>query len=111
MFREEGRIAFDLFAPNATRLLATSSHLLSSLARRHPIIIVDEAQDTGQFAWQCVEMLAPHAQIVCPLTSNNKSSITCLALDQSGSQRFALHFIHSKSIWALRTIAAQILKY
>lgn len=65
LFREEGRIAFDLFAPNATRLLASSSHLLSSLARRHPIIIVDEAQDTGQFAWQCVEMLAPHTQIVC----------------------------------------------
>lgn len=65
LFHEEGRIAFDLFAPNATRLLATSSHLLSSLARRHPIIIVDEAQDTGQFAWQCIEMLAPQAQIVC----------------------------------------------
>ncbi len=65
LFREEGRIAFDLFAPNATRLLATSSYLLSSLARRHPIIIVDEAQDTGQFAWRCIELLAPHAQIVC----------------------------------------------
>lgn len=65
LFREEGRIAFDLFAPNATRLLATSSHLLSSIARRHPIIIVDEAQDTGQFAWQCIEMLAPHSQIIC----------------------------------------------
>tara|TARA_R110000850_G_scaffold258988_1_gene385789 strand:- start:8953 stop:10713 length:1761 start_codon:yes stop_codon:yes gene_type:complete len=65
LFHEEGRIAFDLFAPNATRLLATSSHLLSSLARRHPIIIVDEAQDTGQFAWQSVEMLAPHVQIIC----------------------------------------------
>jgi DNA helicase II / ATP-dependent DNA helicase PcrA len=65
LFREDGRIAFDLFAPNATRLLATSSHLLSSLARRHPIIIVDEAQDTGQFAWHCIELLAPHAQIIC----------------------------------------------
>lgn len=65
LFLEEGRIAFDLFAPNATRLLATSSHLLTSLARRHPIIIVDETQDTGQFAWQCIEMLAPHAQIIC----------------------------------------------
>lgn len=65
LFREEGRIAFDLFAPNATKLLATSSHLLSSLARQHPIIIVDEAQDTGQFAWQCIEMLAPQAQIIC----------------------------------------------
>lgn len=65
LFREEGRIAFDLFAPKATSLLATSSYLLSSLARRYPIIIVDEAQDTGRYAWQCIEMLAPHAQIVC----------------------------------------------
>jgi len=65
LFREEGRIAFDLFAPKATCLLTTSIHLLSSLARRHPIIIVDEAQDTGQSAWQCVEMLAQHTQIVC----------------------------------------------
>jgi DNA helicase-2/ATP-dependent DNA helicase PcrA len=65
LFREEGRIGFDLFAVNATQLLARSSHLLSSLARRHPIIIVDEAQDTGQFAWQCIQMLAPFAQIIC----------------------------------------------
>ena len=65
LFREEGRIAFDLFAPNATELLARSSHLLSSIAGRHPIIIVDEAQDTGQFAWQCIQMLAPHTQVLC----------------------------------------------
>ncbi|RYF59949.1 MAG: ATP-dependent helicase [Comamonadaceae bacterium] len=65
LFREEGRIAFDLFAPYATELLATSSHLLMSIARRHPIIIVDEAQDTGQFAWQCIQMLAPHTQVLC----------------------------------------------
>lgn len=65
LFREEGRIAFDLFAPNATELLARSSHLLSSIAGRHPIIIVDEAKDTGQFAWQCIQMLAPHTQVLC----------------------------------------------
>lgn len=65
LFREDGRIAFDLFAPNATQLLASSSLLVSSLARRHPIIIVDEAQDTGKFAWQCIELLAPHTQIIC----------------------------------------------
>lgn len=65
LFREEGRIAFDLFAPYATELLATSSHLLMSIARRHPIIIVDEAQDTGQFAWQCIQMLAPNTQVLC----------------------------------------------
>lgn len=65
LFREDGRIAFDLFSPNATELLARSSHLLTSIARRHPIIIVDEAQDTGQFAWQCIQMLAPHTQVIC----------------------------------------------
>lgn len=65
LFHEEGRVAFDLFAPKAIELLSKSSHLLSSLARRHPIVIVDEAQDTGQFAWRCVELLAPSAQIVC----------------------------------------------
>lgn len=65
LFHEEGRIAFDLFAANATRLLAASSHILSSIAERYPLIIVDEAQDTGQFAWQCIEMLSPHTQIIC----------------------------------------------
>jgi DNA helicase-2/ATP-dependent DNA helicase PcrA len=65
LFREEGRIAFDLFAPNAKELLNRSSHILASIARRHPIIIVDEAQDTGQYAWQCIQMLALHAQVLC----------------------------------------------
>jgi DNA helicase-2/ATP-dependent DNA helicase PcrA len=65
LFREEGRIAFDLFAPNATALLKRSSYILSLVARRHPIIIVDEAQDTGQFAWQCIQMLAPYTQVIC----------------------------------------------
>ncbi|KVQ46105.1 DNA helicase UvrD [Burkholderia cepacia] len=65
LFREEGRISFDLFAPKSIALLTRSSHLLSSIARRHPIIIVDEAQDTGQFAWQCIQMLAPHTQVIC----------------------------------------------
>lgn len=65
LFREDGRIAFDLFSSNATELLSRSSHLLGSIARRHPLIIVDEAQDTGQFAWQCIQMLAPLAQVIC----------------------------------------------
>lgn len=65
LFREEGRVAFDLFAPNATEILIRSSHLLTSMARRYPIIIVDEAQDTGHFAWQCIQMLAPHTQVIC----------------------------------------------
>ena len=65
LFRVDGRVAFDLFAQNVVRLLSLSKHLLSSLASRHPLIIVDEAQDTGDQAWQCIGMLAPYTQILC----------------------------------------------
>lgn len=65
MFREEGRIAFDLFAPNAVELLTRSQHLRRLTTQRHPLIIVDEAQDTDANAWRCIEILAPTAQIIC----------------------------------------------
>lgn len=65
MLREEGRIAFDLFAPNAVELLTRSQHVCRLITQRHPLIIVDEAQDTDANAWRCIEILAPSAQIVC----------------------------------------------
>lgn len=65
LFMEEGRTAFDLFASYAAELLAQSSHVKLNIALSHPLIIVDEAQDTGDSAWRCVELLAPHAQIIC----------------------------------------------
>jgi DNA helicase-2/ATP-dependent DNA helicase PcrA len=65
MFREEGRIAFDLFARNAEALLMASQHVRRLITQRHPLIIVDEAQDTDAHAWRCIELLAPQAQIIC----------------------------------------------
>lgn len=65
LFREEGRTAFDLFAPSAAHLLSRCAHLPRLISARHPLIVVDEAQDTGPHAWRCVEHLAPHAQILC----------------------------------------------
>lgn len=65
MFREEGRIAFDLFAKNAEALVTQSQHICRLITQRHPLIIVDEAQDTDVHAWRCIELLAPSAQIVC----------------------------------------------
>jgi len=65
LFRHEGKVAFDLFAPNTLQLLESSSYLLSSIARRHPLIIVDEAQDTGDIAWRCMELLSKHTQMLC----------------------------------------------
>lgn len=65
LFRTEGRIAFDLFAPNAEAILTASGHIRRLVAQRHPLIIVDEAQDTDAHAWRCIQLLAPLVQIVC----------------------------------------------
>jgi DNA helicase-2/ATP-dependent DNA helicase PcrA len=65
LFHEEGQIAFELFAKNAANLLQRSSHVRRLIAQRHPLIIVDEAQDTDEDAWRCIELLAPLAQIIC----------------------------------------------
>jgi DNA helicase-2/ATP-dependent DNA helicase PcrA len=65
LFHVEGKLVFDLFAPKAAELLARSSLIRNSVAERYPLIIVDEAQDTGPEAWQCIEILAPLVQIIC----------------------------------------------
>lgn len=65
LFLEEGRVAFDHFAPAAATLLDKSAHLRRLISQRHPLIVVDEAQDTGPEAWRCIELLAPASQIIC----------------------------------------------
>lgn len=65
LFKEEGLIGFDLFAPKAAELLEQSSWIRQLVAERYPLIIVDEAQDTGPAAWRCVELLAQLTQAIC----------------------------------------------
>ena len=65
LFLEEGRIAFDLFAPKALALLEGSAAHRQLIAGRYPLIIVDEAQDTGTEQWACMEALANLTQLVC----------------------------------------------
>ena len=65
LFLEEGRIAFDLFAPKALALLKRSAAHRRLIADRYPLIIVDEAQDTGTEQWACMEALANLTQFVC----------------------------------------------
>lgn len=65
LFREDGRIAFDLFPSNAAQLLERSEHVRRLITQRHPLIIVDEAQDTNAHAWRCIELLAPNTQVIC----------------------------------------------
>lgn len=65
LFWEQGRVAFDMFAPTAAALLERCAHLSVLVGAAHPLIIVDEAQDTGTHAWRCMELLAPHTQVLC----------------------------------------------
>ena len=65
LFMADGRIAFDLFAPNAAKLFERSSYVLKAVGLKHPLIIVDEAQDTGTHAWRCIELISAHAQVIC----------------------------------------------
>jgi len=65
LFREDGLIAFDLFPFNAAQLLERSAHVRRLITQRHPLIVVDEAQDTNEHAWRCIELLAPASQVIC----------------------------------------------
>ncbi|MEN6351260.1 MAG: UvrD-helicase domain-containing protein [Syntrophomonas sp.] len=65
LFITDGRVAFDLFAPKAAELLVRSKRIRQILANRFPLIIVDEAQDTGPSQWTCISYLAEYSQILC----------------------------------------------
>lgn len=65
LFREEGLVAFDLFSTKAHALLAASARLRAIFSSRHPMIVVDEAQDTADDQWQCVRMLSESTQLFC----------------------------------------------
>lgn len=65
LFVEEGKITFDQFAPKSAELLSRCPLILELVADRYPVIVVDEAQDTGSEAWRCIEILSPHTQVIC----------------------------------------------
>lgn len=65
LFLDDGLLAFDLFAPKALALLTGSNALRNAVASRFPLIIVDEAQDTGTEQWGCVAALAEVVQLIC----------------------------------------------
>lgn len=65
LFLEEGLIAFDLFSENALKLIEKSEYIRNLVSKMYPLIIVDEAQDTGPEAWNCIELLSRNSQIVC----------------------------------------------
>lgn len=65
LFAEEGQTAFDLFAPKTAELLDRCQRIRRIVSAHYPLIIVDEAQDTGPDQWTCVKRLGLHSQLLC----------------------------------------------
>jgi DNA helicase-2/ATP-dependent DNA helicase PcrA len=65
LFHQEGRVCFDLFAPLTATLLRKAITIRNRVARRYPLILVDEAQDTGNEQWECVKLLSERSQVIC----------------------------------------------
>jgi len=65
LFFTDGKTVFDLFAPMTLRLIRTSAAIKALIAQLYPVIIVDEAQDTGPDAWDIIRELKDHVQVIC----------------------------------------------
>lgn len=65
LFQEEGRTAFDLFAPKTRELLVRCARIRRIISNRYPLVIVDEGQDTGPDQWACVRALSEGSQLLC----------------------------------------------
>jgi DNA helicase-2/ATP-dependent DNA helicase PcrA len=61
---QDGKIAFDLFAPTAAKLLSDSSRLRNLTALKYPYIILDEFQDTDGDQWNVVTELGKTTTLI-----------------------------------------------
>lgn len=64
LFSLEGITTFDLFASKVLEILNRSVVIRKLIAKKFPLIIVDEAQDTDPEQWGCIKLLAPDCQLV-----------------------------------------------
>jgi DNA helicase-2/ATP-dependent DNA helicase PcrA len=64
LLAEDGLLGFDLFAGLAADLLEQSPRLCRILAGSHPIIILDEFQDTNLDEWRMIAALGQHSRLI-----------------------------------------------
>jgi len=60
----EGRIAFDLFSGIALDLLVKCESIGALVCAKFPLVIVDEAQDTDDKQWRCIQTLSENTQLM-----------------------------------------------
>ncbi len=64
LFAAEGRLTYDQFAPRATELLERSAVVRKRFGYAHPLILVDEFQDTDWDQWQLIKTLSEVSEVI-----------------------------------------------
>jgi DNA helicase-2/ATP-dependent DNA helicase PcrA len=64
LFEQEGRLHFDLFASLVSELLSRSDRLSAIFSDTHPIIILDEFQDTNSDEWALIQQLGKRSRLI-----------------------------------------------
>lgn len=61
---KQGRLSFEVLIPLTISLLGVSPKLRTIVTRYHPLVIVDEFQDTSEEQWQLLQLLGSESQVV-----------------------------------------------
>jgi DNA helicase-2/ATP-dependent DNA helicase PcrA len=61
---DEGRVCFDFFASSAGHILHGSERIRRLVATMHPVIILDEFQDTNSEQWRVVQALGQFSALI-----------------------------------------------
>ena len=64
LFLEDGRVTYDQFAPRAADLLERSGVVRKCFSHAHPLILVDEFQDTDEEQWRLIRTLSGDSEII-----------------------------------------------
>lgn len=64
LFLADGRLTYDQFAPRAADLLGRSAVIRARFARAHPLILVDEFQDTDEDQWHLIRTLSQECEVI-----------------------------------------------
>ena len=64
LFLADGRLTYDQFAPRAADLLERSAVIRTRFCRAHPLILVDEFQDTDEDQWRLIRTLSQDSKVI-----------------------------------------------
>ncbi len=64
LFVADGRLTYDQFSPRAADLLERSAVIRERFGHAHPLILVDEFQDTDEDQWRLIRTLSQESEVI-----------------------------------------------